>query len=188
MKRSFSQGHEAPYSLLVDHLAAAASENKGVFTNVSAIECPAKPSDYTCPQMLNLNKEQLKAKICDYETILTGSLSLLPDTDKAQTRCGSFRVIKQDNKNEDEAVKLQEKLAVIVGKQCQLKPIFENANGQDQVFMLIKSAPPSGTKFAVMDDDSMHLMSSQAVSKEELASMLKQCPKQQQQQQPRVQS
>lgn len=183
-KRSFPESHEvgAPYALLVDHLASASSENKEVFTNVSAIECPAKPSDYACPQMLTLTKDQLKAKICDYETILTGSMSLVPDTDKAQTRCGAFKITKQDNKNEDEAAELQDKMAVIVGKDCQLKSILSgSATGQDQVYMLVKSTIPSGTRFAVLDGANMDLMSAQSVSKDDISSLLKQCPKQQSQ-------
>lgn len=167
--------------MLVDHLAAAASENKDVFTNVSSIECPTKPSDYTCPQLLSLTKDQLKAKICEYETVLTGSMSLLPDTEKAQTRCGAFKIVKQENKSDDEATAVQDKLAVIVGKDCQLKTIFDNTKaGQDQVYMFIKSSIPSGTKFAVIDGTNMDLMSAQSISKEDIASLLKQCPKQQQ--------
>lgn len=171
-------GHEAaPYQLLVDHLAAAASENKEIFTNVSSIECPLKPSDYTCPQVLNLGKEELKKKLCDYETVVSGVLSLVPNTEKAQTRCGAMKIVKQDAKNEDEMTDLPEKMAVVFGKDCQLKPIVDGEAVSDQVYMLVKTTIPSGTKFILVDGANIDMLSSQAISKEEMAAVMKSCPK-----------
>lgn len=161
----------------MDHLAAAASDSKEIFTNVSSIECPPKPTDYTCPQMLNLNKEELKKKLCEYETVLTGVMSLVPCTEKAQTRCGAFKIAKQDVKNEDEMTELPEKMAVVMGKECQLKSILDGQINNDQVYMLVKTAIPSGTKYIVVDGANIDLLNSQSITKEELSGVMKQCPK-----------
>lgn len=167
--------HEAaPYQLLVDHLAAA-SEGKEVFTNVSTIECPVKPTDYTCPQMFTLNKEELKQKLCDYESVITGSISFVPETDKAQTRCGAMKVIKQDAKNDDEATDLPDKLAFVIGKDCKINSIMNGSD--DQVYVMLKTDFPSGTKLIVADSSNIDLLSSSVVSKEELATLMKSCPK-----------
>lgn len=171
-----SHQEAAPYQLLVDHLAAA-SDIKEIFTNVSNIECPTKPTDYTCPQMLKLGKEELKKKLCEYETVLTGQFAFVPDTEKAQTQCGAMKVLKQEAKNADETSDLAEKLAVVLGKDCQLKSIMDGKENNDTVYMLTKTAIPSATKFILMDGSSIDLLSSQAINKEELSQLLKQCPK-----------
>lgn len=172
-------GNEAaPYQLLVDHLAAAASDIKEIFTNVSTIECPPKPSDYTCPQMLD--KEELKKKICDYETVLTGEINLVPSTEKAQTRCGALKVIKQEAKNDDETTDLQEKLAIVFGKDCKLPEVLETGNkttNATEMHVLVKTAIPSGTKFILADGMNINLISSQVISKDEISTLLKQCQK-----------
>lgn len=162
--------------MLVDHLASA-SESKEVFTNISSIECPPKPSDYVCPQMLTLNKEELSKKICDYETVLTGLTSFVPDTTKAQTRCGAMKLVQQDVKSEEEAVKMADKLAIVLGKDCQLKSVYEGQNNNDLVYMLVKTAIPSGTKFILVDGANIDMLSSSAISKEEISSLMKKCPK-----------
>lgn len=174
-KRSLS-GHEAaPYQLLVDHLSAAASENKEIFTNVSSIECPAKPSDYTCPQMLKFSKEELKKKICDYETVLSGMISLVPDTEKAQTRCGAMKIDRQNVKNDDDITELPDKMAIVMGKDCQYDS--SKVANNDQVFMFVKTAIPSGTKFILADGTNIDLLSSQEITNDEIANLMKQCPK-----------
>lgn len=178
-KRSLS-GHEAaPYQMLVDHLAAAASEKEVTFANVSSIECPSKPSDYTCPQVLNIkDKEELKKKLCDYETIITGMISLVPDTEKAQTRCGAMKIEKPVFKNDEDSTELTSKMAVVLGKDCQIESILEGAKvGQPQVHMLIKSSIPSNTKFILADGANMDLLNANLITKDEIASILKQCPK-----------
>lgn len=163
--------------MLVDHFAAA-SEKEATFANVSSIECPSKPSDYVCPQILNTNKEELKKKLCDYETVLTGQVSLVPDTDKAQTRCGAMRIEKPLFKNDEDSTELTNKLAVVFGKDCQVKSIVDGAKaGEPQVHMLIKSMIPSSTKFILADGANMDLLNANLISKDEIASILKQCPK-----------
>lgn len=160
--------------MLVDHLAAAATET---FTNVSGIECPPQPSAYTCPQMLNLSKEELKKKICDYENVLTGIVSLVPDTEKAQTRCGAMKIIKSDGKSA--VADLPEKMAIVLGKNCQLKTIMDNNAQQatkDQVYVLTKTAMPPGTKFILANGSDVDMLSSQAIPNEEISALLKQCP------------
>lgn len=172
-------GHEsAPYQLLVDHLAAAASENKEIFANISSIQCPAKPTDYTCPQVLSMEKEELKKKLCDYETILTGVMSLVPDSQKATTHCGAFNILKQDAKNADEVAQLSERIALVLGKDCQLKSVLEQQqNENNPVFILVKTGVPTGTKFIVADGSNIDLLSSQSIDKDELSSLMQQCPK-----------
>lgn len=166
----------APYQLLVDHLAAAASEKDVAFANVSSIECPSKPSDYTCPQILTATKEELKKKLCDYETILTGSISLVPDTDKAQTRCGAMRIEKPTFKSDEDTTELTNKMAVVFGKDCKLKSLVEAGNEEPTVHMLIKSSIPSSTKFILADGAQMDLLSASLITRDEIASILKQCP------------
>lgn len=189
-------GHEAaPYQLLVDHLAAAASDAKETtFSNVSTIECPAKPSDYTCPKVLtNLSKEELKKKICEYDTVLTGGLNLIPDTDKAQTRCGAMKLEKVLAKSDEDAVELANKMAIVMGKDCEIQKLLASeqqagkisgaSNEQqqqqqlDQIHMLIKASIPTSTKFILADGANMDLLSASVISKDELASFMKQCPK-----------
>lgn len=160
--------------MLVDHLAAGSTE---VFSNVSAIECPAKPTDFTCPQMLNLNKDELKKKLCEYETVLSGVMTFVPETEKAQTRCGAFKITKQDAKNEDEVTDLPEKMAVVLGKDCQLNKIMDGQVNNDQVYMLLKTVVSSGTKYIVIDGSNVDLLNSQAIKKEELTQLMKECPK-----------
>lgn len=172
--------YEAPYSYssLVDHFASA-SETKETYANSTNVECPAKPSGYTCPKLLNVSKEELKSKICDYESVLNGVISFVADTDKAKTRCGSLKVNKQLVKCEEDAGYTSEgkKLAIVLGKECQLKSITDRSSGNDEIYMLTKNALPSGTTHIVADGANVDLMSSQAISKEEISSLLKQCPK-----------
>lgn len=203
-KRSLT-GHEAaPYLILVDHLAAASDYKETTFANVSTIECPSKPSDYTCPKVLNgLNKEQLKAKLCEYDTILTGSATLIPDTGKAQTRCGAMKMEKPIFKNAEDQTELSNKMAVVFGRDCELKSIVEkeigtgtaantttaatntssssnnNYTATEQLFhMLVKaSSIPSSTKFILADGANMDLLSGSVISRDEIVSIMKQCPK-----------
>lgn len=167
---------------MVDHFSAA-SEKSEIFTNASSIECPTKPSDYTCPKVLELTKDELKKKICDYENVLTGVLTLVPETEKAETRCGAFKLIKQDVKSADDVIELPEKLAVVLGKECAVKKLFEaskkDGEQQDQILVLIKSAIPSGTKFMLLDGTDVDLASASIISKEEIPEIMKQCPKKQ---------
>lgn len=169
---------------MVDHLAAA-SDSKQAYSNVS-IECPSKPSDYTCPRVLSLNKEELKKKLCDYETIMSGSLNLIPDTEKSQTRCGGMKIDKVSVKNDEDNVDLVKQMAVVIGKDCQLKSLFENnstttnknaAHQEEQFHMLVKTPIPSSTKLILADGANMDLLWASAISKDEIASILKQCPK-----------
>lgn len=167
----------APYQLLVDHLASA-SDSKQTFANVSTIECPSKPSDYTCPQLLNVSKDDLAKKICEYDTVLTGIISLIPDTDKAQTRCGAMKIDKPLVKSDDDATELTDKMAVVLGKDCQLKSISDKeANKEEQIHMLVKASLPSSTKFILADGANMDLLSGSLIKRDEIASILKQCPK-----------
>lgn len=159
---------------MVDHLAAA-SDMKEIFTNVSTIECPSKPSDYYCPKMLT--KEELKKNICQYETVLTGEVNLVPDTEKAQTRCGAMRLLKQDAKNEDAHIEMPEKLAIVFGKDCKLPEVYESKkNASSELLMLIKTSVPHGTKFILADGTNIDLVSAEGVSKEEISGLLKKCP------------
>lgn len=172
-KRSLSGSEAAPYQLLVDHLAAA-SDIKEILSNVSTIECPPKPSDYTCPKILT--KEELHKNICQYETVLTSELNLVPETEKAQTRCGAMKLMKQDAKNEDERIELPEKLAVVFGKDCKLPELFESKkDGVSEFFVLIKTSVPHGTKFILADGTNIDLVSTQGISKEEISGLLKKC-------------
>lgn len=158
--------------MLVDHLSASASET---FTNVSSIECPPQPNPYTCPQMLNLSKEELKQKLCDYENVITGIVSFVPDTEKAQTRCGAMRIIKSDGKSA--VADLPEKMAIVLGKECQLKTIMESQQvTKDQVYILTKTSIPAGTKFILADGVNVDMLSAQSIQKEEISAILKSCP------------
>lgn len=152
---------------MVDHLAAASE----TYTNVSSIECPAKPTNYTCPKVLTLNKEELKKKICDYESVLSGSITFVPDNEKSETRCGSMKAIKQDTKPDVECPELPEKVAVVMGKDC---PAITN----DTIYMLLKTPMKIGTKFIIADGSEIELLNSQSITKEEIAGFIKQCPKQ----------
>lgn len=138
--------------------------------------------------MLSLTKEELKKKICEYETILTGSASMIPDSDKAQTRCGVMRIDKPLFKNDEDQVELTDKMAVVFGKDCQLKSILDTAAANatidkdqkqllQQFHMLIKASIPSKTSFVLSDGANMDVVSTSVISKEEIASLLKQCPK-----------
>lgn len=157
----------APYQLLVDHLSAASETS----TNVSSIECPAKPTNYTCPKVLTLTKEELTKKICDYESILSGSVTFIPDNEKSTTRCGSMKVIKHDAKQDVEVPELPEKVALVMGKEC---PAVTN----DTMYMLLKTPMQIGTKFIIADDSQIDLLNAQSITKEEIAGLIKQCPKQ----------
>lgn len=172
--------HDAPYQLLVDHLAAAASDIKEVLVNASSIECPAKPADYTCPQMLTINKEEMKKKICEYETVIAGQMALVPETEKAQTRCGAMKVLQQNVKSDDDQTSIAENLAIVLGKDCQchkqITSINQKTQQPEQVFLLIKSVVPTNVKYIVADGANMDLMSSQQISKEEISAMIKSCP------------
>lgn len=183
-KRSLSGHDAAPYSLLVDHLAAATDAKETTFANISTIECPSKPSDYTCPRVLTLTKEELKKKICEnYETVVSGSVALIPETEKAQTRCGTMRIAKPVFKDDEDSVELTNKMAVVFGKDCDLKSIIDKENtnetnkSQQQFHILIKASIPSDTKFILADGANMDLVSSSIVTRDEIAAMLKQCPK-----------
>jgi len=176
--------------MLVDHFASATEAKETTFANISSIECPAKPSDYRCPQLLSLTKEQLSKKICEYETVLTGSASLIPDTEKAQTRCGSMNVDGTSFKNEEDIVEVYRKIAIVFGKDCQSKSILEKENAMNRVgdgkqkqdsnekfHLLIKASIPASTKFVLADGANMDLLSASVISREEIDSILKQCPK-----------
>lgn len=168
----------SPYQLLVDHLAAAASESTGVVAaNMTQFECPAKMADYTCPKLISLSKEELKAKICDYESIITGKLNLVKDKDTAQTNCGGFRLEKQVAKCNEDITELPEQIAVVFGKGCQLEPIVDASSKNETVHLLIKNTIPSGSKFMLLDGANMDLIDSKIVAQDEIAKLLEQCPK-----------
>lgn len=126
--------------------------------------------------MLNLNKEELKKKLCDYENVLTGLINFVPDTEKSQTRCGSMKILKSDGKNT--VADLPEKMAIVLGKDCQYKSIMENvqSTNRDQVFLLTKNNVPAGTKLIIADGANIDMLSSQAIQKEEIAALMKSCP------------
>lgn len=162
---------------------AAASDKEVTFTNTS-IKCPPKPSDYTCPKVLQLkDKEEIKKELCKYETVLSGSISLLPDNEQSDTRCGPMKMDKPIFKNEDEKTELTNKMAVVFGKGCQLKQLYESQTGQKldssepRVHVLVKTPIPSGTKFMVVDGQNMDLLNASLITKEEIAAAFKQCPK-----------
>ena len=155
------------------------------------IECPSKPTDYTCPQVLSMNKEQLKKELCKYETILSGSVSLIPDTEKAQTTCGAMKIAdKPIVRSDEDASELTNKMAVVFGKECQqLKQVLGNTAGtrlqtaaaysapEQQIHVLVKAPIPSNTKFMLVEGSAMDLLSGSAISKDELAAIMKSCPK-----------
>lgn len=165
---------------------AAASEA----TFNSTIECPAKPTNYTCPKTLNLSKEELKNQICNYDSIITGTISLVPDSDKSQTRCGSLKVVKQESRGTGESGSdLPEKVAVVLAKECQVRGILDSttttvattsttkdATQSDTVYLLIKKTVSPGAKYLLIDGNEMDLLSSQIISKEEISGLMKQCP------------
>lgn len=104
-------------------------------------------------------------------------MTFVPDTDKAETHCGALKVSKQEAKAEEAVVDLPEKLAVVLGKGCNLKSIMEASVSKDQVYVLAKKSIPAGTKLIIADGVNIDLLNSQALQKEELSSLLKQCPK-----------
>lgn len=169
--------------MLVDHLAAA-SDKDASYTNTT-IKCPPKPSDYTCPKVLDTkNKEEFKKQLCQYDTVLTGTITLLPDNEQSDTRCGPMKVEKPALfKNEEDNTEMAEKMAVVFAKGCQLKQLYENQPGQKvdssepRVHVLFKSPMQSGTKFVVVDGSNMDLISAGLITKEEIVSALKSCPK-----------
>lgn len=176
-KRTLSVHEAAPYQLLVDHLSAAATETKEIFVN-SSVECPAKPSDYVCPQILKLTKDELKAKICEYDSVLVGGLKFKQDEDKFQTRCGALDLVKHIARVEEEAPEVSQRTAVVLGKSCPgLEDIYSGKT--EQVHMLIKTPIPSGVKFILVDGTNVSLLDSSLFKQEELVELMKQCPKQQ---------
>lgn len=165
-----------PY--LVDHLAAASENKESSPSNVTNLECPAKPSDYQCPQVITSDKEELKKKICEYETVLSGTIVLYPDNEKAQSHCGAFNLNKQYVKCEEDRVDLPEHLAVVIGKGCPpLKPIIESSGTNETVHLLVKTVLQSGTKFILVDGANIDLIDSKQVSPTDIAGFIEQCPK-----------
>jgi hypothetical protein len=170
--------------MLVDHLAAAASDKDYSFANTT-IKCPPKPNDYTCPKVLDSkNKEEVKKQLCQYETVLTGTITLLPDNEQSDTRCGPMKIEKPAVfKSDEDNTEMTDKMAVVFGKGCQLKQLYESQTGQKldssepRVHVLVKSPIPSGTKYVVVDGSNMDLMNAAFITKDEIMSAFKACPK-----------
>lgn len=126
---------------------------------------------------MNLSsKEELKEKICQYDGILTSQITLLPDTENATTLCGALKVVKQESIDGEENDDLDDKLAVVLGKDCKLESLLSTGK-RDKLYVLLKTAIPSGTKHIIIEQSNSDLLSIDAMSADELSSIIRQCPK-----------
>jgi len=86
-------------------------------------------------------------------------------------------------KSDEDSTEMADKIAVVFGKGCQLKQLYENQTGQKlessepRVHLLFKSPVSSDVKYVVVGGQNIDVVSASYITKEEIVSALKSCPK-----------